>query len=209
MALPPTIPTSFVPRAPSSAARRSSMDFAGAYSFFAYFLFVVVLALGIGAFLYNNVLVAQKLEKDKQLVQAEAEIDSTLAQSFIRLHDRLDSGQKLLDKHVAFSNFFTTLGQLLPATVRFNSLNVVYSDTGVVSLDGSGVAKSFNALAAASASFAADGNIKDAIFSKITVGRDNSVTFSLSATLDQKLTEFTLPEAVGEASAVVSTTTQP
>jgi len=185
------------------------MDFVGAYSFFAYLVFVAVLALGVGAFLYNNVLVAQKLEKEKQLVQEGAEIDSSLAQSFIRLHDRLDSGQKLLATHVAFSNFFTTLGQLLPVTVRFNSLHTTYSSTGAVTLEGSGVAKNFNALASASASFAADGKIKDAIFSDIVIGRDNSVTFSLSATLDQALVAFTLPVTADVSSTTVPVTTTP
>ena len=39
-------------------------------------------------------------------------------------------------------------------------------------MEGAGVARSFNALAAASAAFAADGRIKDAIFSNININRD-------------------------------------
>ena len=57
-------------------------------------------------------------------------------------------------------------------------------------MEGTGVAKSFNALAAASAAFAADGRIKDAIFSNININRDSSVSFALAATLDPKIIAF-------------------
>ena len=63
---------------------------------------------------------------------------------------------------------------------------------GKAQLDGVGVAKSFNALAAVSTAFASDGRVKDAIFSNIVVDAgDNSVSFALTATLDQELVTFT------------------
>ena len=52
------------------------------------------------------------------------------------------------------------------------------------------MAKNFNALAFASSEFARDGNIKDAIFSRLVVNKDNSVSFSLTASVDPKLVAF-------------------
>ncbi|MDP2651626.1 MAG: hypothetical protein Q8O94_00630, partial [bacterium] len=107
------------------------------------------------------------------------------------LRDRLNAGGILLANHPAFSGFFTALGTLLPTTVRFTSLNLSVDNKGTVRFEGSGVAKSFNALAAASTAFAQDGRIKDAIFSNIVVSpRDNSVSFALAAAIDPKLVAF-------------------
>ena len=59
-----------------------------------------------------------------------------------------------------------------------------------MNLAGSGTAKSFNALAVISTTFATDNRIKEAIFSNIVVNKDNSVSFALSASLDPKLVAF-------------------
>lgn len=196
MALPPTIPTSFVPHPSGGATQRLRSDFVGAFPLVAYGLLALVVVLALGVFVYGRVLAAQKDSKDAQLAKAEAAIDPATVESFVRLRDRLTSGQTLLNAHPSYASFFSALETMLPSTVRFTSLHLSMDQTGVVKLDGAGVAKSFNALAATSAAFAKDGRIKNAIFSNISVNRDNSVLFSLTATLDSKLTAFS-PTAPG------------
>jgi hypothetical protein len=110
------------------------------------------------------------------------------------LSNRLKQSGTLLAKHIAFSNFFNSLQTILPTSVRFSTLHLSFDSYGIPRVDGSGVAKNFNALAAASTAFAADSRIKDAIFSKLSVNRDNTVSFGFSAVLDPKLTAFT-PDA--------------
>lgn len=208
MALPPTIPTSFVPHPSSSANRGYRLDFIGAFTFFCYFILVIVLALAAGVFAYGRVLLNTKASKDDALVQAEANIDAETAHSFIRLHDRLSSSAQLLDQHNAFSSFFKAVETILPSTVRFTQLHITTGADGKTALTGNGVAKSFNALAATSASLGADGRIKDAIFSHIAVNDDNSVTFQLSASVSQDLIAFSPSVAPASvAPAVVASTT--
>lgn len=187
MALLPTLPTSFVPPSASStvSAYRSN-----ALSFFAYAILGIVFALAIGVFLYGRLLASELSSKETLLHEAEAAIDPATVGSFVRLRDRLASGETLLDGHIAFSGFFSSLEKLLPATVRFSSLHISVDTAGISRVEGAGSAKSFNALAAASTAFAEDGRIKDAIFSNITINEDASVSFVLSATLDPKLTVF-------------------
>lgn len=201
MALSPTIPTSFVPR--PSSPQRFRTDLTGAFGFFAYFVFGLSFLLAIGVFVYGRILAAEQASKDTALAAAVASIDSTTAEGFVRLHDRLALSESLLDQHIAFSGFFALIDRILPATVRFTSLHLSIDPTGVAQVEGSGTAKSFNALAAASAAFAADGNIKDAIFSSIKVNKDNSVTFLLAASLDPKVIAFD-PSATPAAPAVVA-----
>ncbi|MBU6388693.1 hypothetical protein KGQ72_02390 [Patescibacteria group bacterium] len=190
MALPPTIPTSFVPHASGAPAQRFRSDLTGAFGFFAYGVLGVVFILALGVFFYGRILAAEQSSKDATLAKAEAAIDPSTVENFVRLRNRLNQSETLLKKHVAFSNFFTSLETLLPANVRFSTLHISLDPTGISKIDGTGVAKNFNALAAASIAFAGDGRIKDAIFSKISIAKDNSVSFGLSATLDPKLISF-------------------
>ncbi len=182
------------------------MDFVGAFGFLCYFILLVTIGLAVGVFFYSRLLLATQDRKDAELVAAQANIDTVLAQEFVRLHDRITSSQSLLDNHIAFSNFLTSLEALLPTTVRFSLLGLVFSDAKSVALTGSGTAKSFNALAAASASLSTDGRIRDAIFSHITVNKDNSVSFSLAATLNQQLITFVAPPPMPLAPPAATTT---
>ena len=187
MALLPTLPTSFVPPSASSAvyAYRSNT-----LSFLAYASLGIVFVLAIGVFFYGRLLASELSSKETALRQAEAAIDPATVGSFVRLRDRLASGETLLKGHMALSGFFASLEKLLPTTVRFSSLHLSVDSAGVSKIEGTGSAKSFNALAAASTAFAQDGRIKDAIFSNITINGDASVSFVLSAVLDPKLIVF-------------------
>ncbi len=190
MAFPSNIPTSFVPR-PTAAPRKFRTDLTNAFDFLAYGILGIVFALALSVFFYGRILAASQSAKDTALAQAEAAIDSTTVENFVRLRDRLLSGQTLLANHTAFSEFFSLLETLMPTAVRFTSLHLSIDDVGIVKLEASGIARSFNALAAASTAFAADGRIKNAIFSNIIVNpKDRSVSFGLSASLDPKLIAF-------------------
>lgn len=187
--LPPTIPTSFVPHT-STAPRRGASDPSGIFSYFCYGVLVVAFILAVGVFSYGQVLIKTRDSKDKQLADAINNIDSSTVDGFVRLRDRLDASNDLLNSHVAFTGFFSALEKVQPSSVRFSSLRLSVSDSGEYSLNGKGVAKSFNALAAASTAFVSDGNIKSAIFSGISINKDSTVAFSLSAVLDPKLVSF-------------------
>ncbi len=165
-----------------------------------YAILGIVFVLALGVFFYGRILSSSHSEKEAELAQAQAAIDPATIEGFVKLRDRLNLSASLLSKHVAFSNFFAALETLLPTTVRFSSLNVSVEPSGATKVEGSGVAKSFNALAAVSTAFAADGRIKDAIFSKIVVNKDSSITFGFSATLDPKLIAFS-PSAATVPSA--------
>lgn len=207
MALPPTIPTSFVPHPTSVTPQKFRSDLSGVFSYFAYGVLAIVVVLALGVFLYGRALGSEKAAKDAALASAQAAIDKATVENFVRLRNRLTSSASLLDKHVAPSGFFSALETILPATVRFTSLHLELGDTGIT-IEGAGAAKNFNALASASNAFAADGRIKDAIFSNISVNKDSSVSFVLSATLDPKLVAFA-PKASDAKSNAGTATSSP
>lgn len=189
MALPPMIPTSFVPHS-SAAPRKFRTDLTGAFGFFAYVVLGIVFVLALGVFIYGRILAADKASKDNELQTKVQAIDPKTVETFVRLRDRLTSSATLLNSHVAFSGFFSSLEKILPITVRFTTLHLSLDATGASKVEGAGVAKNFNALAVASTAFATDGRIKDAIFSGIKINKDSSVSFSLVATLDPSIVVF-------------------
>lgn len=212
MALPPTIPTSFAPRAAAVARRKS--DFGGVISFFSYGAFGVVFLAAIGLFFYGRILDGQLAAQNAKLAKAESSIDPATVESFVQLRDRLDSSRTLLAKHRAFSGFFSALSSLTPQTVRFTSVHVTVATDGTIVADGSGVSKSFNALSSASANFAKDGRLHDVIFSKMTINKDSSVSFAFSASVDPSLIAFNpsasaTPAPAAPAATTTATTTTP
>lgn len=210
MALLPNIPTSFVPHGPGGAApvQRFRNDLGGAYSFFAYAVLGIVFLMAIGVFFYGQLLRSTQASKDAELAKAEANIDSATVEGFVRLKNRLNFGEAMLGRHIAFSNVFNSLGAILPSSVRFVTFHLGVDSSGVARMEGTGIAKSFNALAALSTAFAGEGRIKDAIFSKISVRPDNTVSFGFSATLDPKLIAFS-PSANPAPDAYLPTTSTP
>lgn len=207
MALPPTIPTSFVPHSAGGSAQRFRSDYTGLFGYFAYGVLGITLLLAIGVFSYSQILLTQQKTKDKAVEDAVAKIQESTVVGFLRLRDRLDRGQDLLTNHIAYSGFFSALQNVLPLNVRFTTLHLTSDTTGVAKVEGAGVAKTFNALAVVSANFASDGRFKDAIFSKIGINKDNSVSFALSATIDKKVLAFSpgaaVPNSVLPSSPVV------
>lgn len=190
MALLPNIPTSFVPRTATVERRRVSTDLGGVFAIIAYAVLGIVFILAAGVFLYGRYLEGNKLAKDAALDKASSSIDQGTIKGFVQLRDRLNTSKTLLANHVALSGFFTALETILPATVRFTSLHIAVDAGGTTKVEGTGVSKSFNALSVASGAFAADGRIKDVIFSKMSINKDSTVSFGFSATLDPKLTAF-------------------
>jgi hypothetical protein len=191
--------------------RRARTDFTGAFGFFAYGVFVVVMALAIGVFAYDRILATQLSGKDAALKAAQDKINPATVESFVQLRDRLSFGTTLLANHVALSSFFATVGADLPTTVRFSSLHLSVDDAKKITLDGVGTAATFNALADLSTQFSVRGHIKDAIFSNITINsKDNSVSFSLSATIDPSTVVFSASAPAPSPSVgTQGSTTQP
>ncbi len=170
--------------------RRARTDYISVFGFLAYAILGIAFVLAIGVFFYGRMLASTQASEDAALATAVKGIDPATVEGFVRLRDRLSEGAKLLNEHTAFSGFFFSLGKILPASVRFSSIHLSLGESGAPKLEGSGVAKSFNALAAASTAFAIDGRIKGAIFSNISINKDSSVSFVLSATLAPSLVVF-------------------
>lgn len=187
MALPPTIPTSFVPKQPVATQARRKRAPLGIFYYGALFL-VGVAVVGAGlTFGYSTYLNSLRDARKASLASAEDNISKSEVEEFIRLRDRIQASESLLNQHVVISRFFDVLEGITLKNVRFQSLIASVGNDRVTKIEMRGVARSFNALAAESSAFAAEKRVKRAIFSNISADKNGVVTFTLKAELDSKL----------------------
>ncbi|HEX5774947.1 MAG TPA: hypothetical protein VFY28_03250 [Candidatus Paceibacterota bacterium] len=202
MALPPTVPTSFVPKQPVATTRRArngtNLFLLGATLIAA---FSILLAAGV--FGYEKYLESVHSKKAAMLTQAEASISRDTVEDFIRLRDRLVSAEVLLDEHVAMSQFFDLLESVTAQNVQFSSLEIELSPDRSAKITMKGRATTFNALAVESAAFAAEKRIRRAIFSGISAGEQGGVSFSLTAELDPRLVVWQGPSAAASVAPAI------
>jgi len=166
-----------------------------------------MIAVAAGVFAYNRFLLHTLAAKQAQLTTAQSQVDENTVEEFIRLRDRLSSGKDLLDNHVVLSQFFDTLESLTLQNVQFTDLKLSVAGDHTATIEMTGTAKNFNALAAQSNAFAANKLIKRAIFSDITLTDSKAVSFKLTADVDSKLIVQQNATA-GAASAATTTETE-
>ncbi len=155
--------------------------------------FSVVASLGV--FGFGEYLKSVEKSKSAQLAEAEASISGEAVEDFIRSRDRFIAADGILDAHVAISNFFTLLEDITLVNVRYSGFNFGTLEDGTAEITLSGTARSFNALAAQSAIFSKEQDIRRAIFSGIDVDEDGTVSFEITAELDRDLLAFRVADA--------------
>lgn len=186
MALPPTIPTSFVPKQPVATGIRQK---SGTNIFLIGALAVLGLSVigSAATFGYEFYLKSARDAKAAELALAQQSVDIDVVESFIRLRDRLAPVDDILNEHVTLSEFFDTLEVRTLQNVRFNNMSITVANDRTAEIETEGVARTFNALAAQSAALAGEKRIKRAIFSGISVNDNGTVSFTLTASLDPRL----------------------
>jgi hypothetical protein len=210
VALPPTVPTSFVPKQPVQTTRRAARGGGNLFLLASMILMGLAIAGAGAVFGYQYVLESIRDKKAEELAAAEASISRATIDEFLRLHNRLNVSEELLNEHLAISQFLDVLESLTVNPVVFDSLSLEMDEQGIAEVNMKGTADTFNALAAESAAFAAEKRIKRAIFSGIGVAEKGGITFSLRAELDPALITWDgVPSAGVVAPAISATSTAP
>lgn len=209
MALPPIIPTSFVPKQ-VMVTRKSTIGF-NPFLLVSYVIFGVWIVSAILVFSYKWYLTKAAGQKTEQLRTAQNNIDQASVNDFIRMRDRFAVSKDTLDKHVTLSHFFDAIEGITIQNARFTNLKLTVQDNRVAKVEMTGTAKNFNALAAQSSAFTAEKNIKSAIFSGFVLdSKDGTVTFQINANIERPLISETSAQAslTDSSTAVTSEPTQ-
>lgn len=200
MALSPGIPTSFVPKQPVQSPSRKS---GGNNIFLLVSLAIAGIAVvaAIAVFAYSQFLAHVQTAKAAELQKEQDAVNSDTVRDYIRLKDRLSSGETLLNNHVVLSKFFDELESLTLQNVQFQSLTVTVAGDGSAKVELNGLAKNFNALAVQSNNVAADKLFKSAIFSGIGFDNNGHIKFMLTADIDPSLIHVSEKDAASQPAA--------
>jgi hypothetical protein len=191
--MPPSqgIPTSFIPQKQNfGSSNRQTVVGTNLFLITALVIFGVVIILSGGLFMYTRYLQHSAEEKSIELKSKESGVNKDIADGFIRLRDRLETGKELVQNHILLSQFFTTLESITLSNIRFSSLKLTVAGDKSARVELTGSARNFNALAAQSNTLAGDKRFKRAIFSGIKIAPDRSVDFSLTTDIEPKMILF-------------------
>lgn len=209
VAITPGIPTSFVPKQPVQTPKRKPSSGTSVFLIASLSLAGIAVLAGGGIFAYSQFLTHVKEAKAAELQQALDSVNADTVRDYIRLKDRLVSGETILDNHVILSSFFNELESVTLQNVQFRTLTVTVAGDGSAKVSMDGIAKNFNALAVQSNAVAADKNFKQAIFSGIGFDTGNQIRFLLTAQIDPDLIRITKKEAGTQPAAPAAALTTP
>ncbi len=152
-------------------------------------LLVASLVLGVAVFMYSKYLESDAASKQEQLKRAQESFDPALITELNRLDDRMRSGERLLEQHVAPSALFHTLEKLTLNTVSFRTMQFDATKENEIGLKMSGLARSVNSIALQADLFGKHGMIASPIFSNINREKDG-VRFDLTALVNPASIKF-------------------
>lgn len=146
-------------------------------------LLVASVALAAGVFLYQGYLQTATKTKSDALERAKAAFEPSLIAQLTRLDERMISGEKLLEAHIAPTVILRALELATLQSVAFDSLSFSGAEKTKMTLRMQGVAKSVNAIALQADLFGKSGVITSPIFSNITRQQDG-IHFDVSAVVN-------------------------
>lgn len=164
------------------------------FTIFGFGLLLLSIVASAGIFGYQKYLESVRDADAAELEAAKSQINRTTVEDFIRTRDRFVAAKDILNNHIAFSQYLNILEGLTLQTVRFANLRYTLAPTGNASIQMTGSARSFNALAAEASAFTGAKEFKRAIFSGIGLNeKDNTVTFVFSAEIDKSVILANIP----------------
>jgi len=183
--------TSFIPKKPvqavSAGGRIKKNRGSGIFTLIAFVIFITVIVIAVGTYLYKIKLEADVIKQGETLQVASESLDQQFISEAVRLNDRIDGVQDLLDNHLSPSQIFYLLEDWTIQTLRFNSLNFSFNSDGDLSLGGSGVASGFESIIQQSDKYGESNYLRNIIFSGLQNNSDGLVSFSFQGNVNPEL----------------------
>ena len=180
---------SFVPKKPISAKNRTRKASAGIFFGVSFILFILVAGSATSVYFYK-IYKEKKIENMKiSLERAKAAFEPSLIIELKELDARIKSADIILNKHMAFSEFFSFIEENTLKTIQFNSFDYSENEDGV-KVNLSGKAKSYSSIALQSDIFGDSKFIKNPIFSDLSLEENGNINFIVSADVNPQLVLF-------------------
>ena len=181
--------TTFIPKKKLSTEKEKVVQTSKSnsiISLLAGLLFVTAIVSVIGVYLYKLNIARIVKSYNDSINLAEKAFEPAAILELKKLDIRLRAATELLDKHVAISDFFDSLGETTLPDVAFNDFNFTFNeDNSEVSMVGE--ARGFLPIAQQSDLFEKNQYIQNHIFSDFQLTETGIVSFNLSFTLNKDL----------------------
>ncbi len=183
--------TTFIPKKKLASSRDAARarQTSSLASLLAGLLFITAIVSIIGVYLYSMRIQSVVSSRIQSINRAEKAFEPAVILELKKLDIRLKAGTELLNKHVALSDFFDSLGESTLPSVTFSDFSYNYNaNGGEVSMKGE--ARNYISIAQQSDLFEKNQYIKNAIFSNFSRTDLNLISFDLTFSLDPELTRF-------------------
>lgn len=215
--MPPTMPTSFIPKRPVSSEPVPEHHNGRATGILSLLAFVIVIATAlsyVGVYLYEKQLVAQEAKTKALIEEARNSVGTEFLTEMKTLSNRIEGVKAVIARHIVVTPIFAALEQSTLRSIQYKSFGYDFStEQGsaqqVVKVTLTGVAKSYATIALQSDSFTQNALIKNPVFSNLTIDdKTNNVNFKLVFTVNPaSLSYESFIANLGRSAAVDQSTT--
>lgn len=182
--------TSFIPKKPIIEDKSKSKQSTNIFLFITLFIFLFSVALFFILYFYSSYLNNKIKEVDKSLKSSDSTSQATTLVALQKLESRLTSANSILDSHITISPIFKILQGIIIKNVTFNDFSYSLDEKGNTLVKMSGEAKSYRDLAIQSDLFSQDKNLKNPIFSNLSLNPKGNITFNLEFYVDKDLVNY-------------------
>lgn len=186
----PKFQTSFIPKKSLSQTGSYSPPTIGILSMIATLVFLAAVGIAGGLFIYEKVIGEQIGGYQTDLERARAEFNPEKINELTRLNKRIENTKKLLNGHLAVSNFFKLLESNTLKTVRFNEFDFTSEGLNTVVIKMTGQANSFSSIALQADRLNANSMFKNTIVDNINLEKFGNVSFSVTTSVDPSVVSY-------------------
>ncbi len=153
-------------------------------------IFVVVLGLMAGAFIYERSLEQDITRLNQDLIDARNSFELSTIIELKRISARTTLANSLLNQHIALSKFFEALEKTTYTNASFSKLSIKTADSQATEISLNGMAGSYNTLILQSSLFKNVPFLTSPKFSDFSLDKNGNVGFSFSASVVPKLIDY-------------------
>ena len=180
---------SFIPKTPVSPSEGNRFSHISLLSLISLIIFIVAIGLGGGVALAKYMLGKKITELNQHLSQAKASFELSTVKVIKRSSQRIEAAKVVLDKHIAFSEFFALLERVTYQNVAFSDFNYDFSPDGIKATL-SGTALTFNSLELQAEAFKQITSFTNQTYDSFSLDKEGRVAFHFSAIVDPKLINY-------------------
>lgn len=181
--------TSFIPKQSSSKEKRRRASGLGFLVVIGGIVFAGSLFAAGGVYVYKQLLTKQIDEMRASLEHNKSVLTAKDISEWKQLDDRIMTLEDILNQHVAFSHFFSVLGDATLKNVWFSNFQYEFSEDGAI-ITLSGEAPDYSTVVSQSDIFGRHEMIQDPIFDGLSLDESGNVSFNVTFSVENSVISY-------------------